>query len=160
MTCKQIKEFVDKEIGFDIAKNSGAFSKNRTSEKAYSRYAYFYLCVKYSTDYISHENIGKEVLMKRLSVRHGLQSFEHLMKYDKLENQNFTILENRFIKHFKPMKRKGMIDFDNDVSKLMQSNWKQKFTAKQRRVKIAALKTRVNQLKKSNIKYRQLLKDC
>ena len=157
MTCKEIKEFVDKEIGFDISRNSGEYG-TRTNEKAFIRWAFYYLCVKYSTDYISHEIIAKVVKMKRLSVRYGLESFEHLMQYDKLENQNFTILENKFIEHFKPIERKGMIDFNYDVSKLMQSNYKHEFRAKERRVKILSLNASIRQLKKSNKKYRELLK--
>lgn len=158
MDCTQIKEFINKEIGFDISRNSGEYG-TRANGKAFLRWAYFYLCVKYSTNYISHEIISKEVKMKRLSVKHGLESFEHLMKYDKLENQNFTILESKFIKTFKPLERKGEIEFDYEESRLKQKIHNYKFTAKRRRVKIASLKERVRQLNKSNKKYRELLRN-
>lgn len=101
MTIKKIKEFINREVGFDISHGNYDFS-NRRNEKVFCRWFLIYLSYKYSSEYITNEKIGKSVKITPASVLHGIKEFDNLIRYDKNESRNFKILEDAFIKEFNP----------------------------------------------------------
>ena len=77
MTCKEIKEFLDKEAGFDISE------KRRLMEFLKFRWLYYYFCFRYASDAYSYNMVGKHINVHHATVIHGIATFKDYHDTDK-----------------------------------------------------------------------------
>ena len=120
MTCKEIKEFLDKDYGGDIS------IKSRVSELVDYRIAYYFLANKYATENAGYTKIGKAVSRTHAMVYVGLKTFQD--HYD--TDPKYKIFINRLthdlkkkiskttIKRYENIDKKGITYLNRKVKNL------------------------------------------
>ena len=113
MTCKEIKDFLDKEAGFDISE------KKRLLEFIKFRWLYYHFCVRYSTDGLSYQRIGNVIGMVHATVLHGLNSFNNYYETDKDFSKWVNEIESKILKIIPKKEIKKVSKLDSmDVLKM------------------------------------------
>ena len=90
MTCEEIKEFVKSEFGIeDLEKNT------RQSDYIKARFAFCYLCYKYSTELLTYRKVGEYIKRDHATVMYNLKEFPYIIESDKQFKEWFMGVEDK-----------------------------------------------------------------
>ena len=88
MTCQQIKDYIDKYSGLNIA------TKSREQHYIKYRSIYYFLCHRYAENGYCFNIMSKPVRVHRLTPRHGLNTFQSFVLSDPDFRLNYNIIKN------------------------------------------------------------------
>lgn len=148
ITIEVIKEFINKEAGFNIEHKTGSYTKRR-SDKVFLRWFLTYLSYKYSDEFVTNIKIGECLKLKPCTIVYGISEFEYLIKYDKVQSRNFKKLEDIFLERFKPKKQELFDLIETDKLKLIKNIKNLRLKVKGDKRKITVLNAKIEKLKQT-----------
>ena len=129
MTCKQIKEFLDKEAGFNIA------DKCRNIEYIEYRWAYFYLAFKFSTEQLTYKHVGRQVNRDHATVLYGTKTLKDYYHTDKTFRAFINALKSK-IEPLIPVNHIQSFEVIDNMSNVMLKRNLKNMKIENRRLKI------------------------
>ena len=105
MTCEQIKNYIDREAGFDIA------TKSREQHYIKYRSMYYFLCNRYAKDGHSLSVISGTCKVTISAMKNGLKAFEYFLS----TNSDFKASFNSIINHVQENTSTDIISILDDL---------------------------------------------
>lgn len=149
MTCKEIKDFLDKEAGFDIG------MKTRRREHVNFRFVFYYLCFRYGSDSRSYDFVAKVINRNHATAIHGLKEFYNIYEYDKffrefsnkIEDKIKSISNLKAPKYLRQINDKSLLDIKADYQKYEDKIGELRMKIQTIRTTNYKLRKRINKLK-------------